>query len=73
MLADQSRQHLAHIGDHGVQIQHPRLQHLHAAEGQQLARHGDGAAGGFLNLLHALLVKSVRAFAVHQQIAVARG
>ena len=47
------------------------LQHLHAAEGQQLAGHGDRAAGGFLDLVHALRMKSVRAFAVLEQIAIA--
>ena len=71
VLADQAREHLAHFGDDGVQVDHARLQHLHAAEGQQLARHGNGAAGGFLNLLHAFLVESVRAFAVLEQIAIA--
>ena len=37
ILADEAAQHLLQVGNHGVQIQHQRLQHLFAAERQQLA------------------------------------
>jgi len=31
-FAQQHRHHPVHVGDHCIQIQHLRLQHLHAAE-----------------------------------------
>ncbi len=71
MLTDQTREHLAHLDDDGVQLNHARLQNLHPAERQQLARHGNGAARRFLNLLHTTPMKIVRAFTVDQEIAVA--
>ena len=36
VFADQAPQHRLHVADHAVEIEHPRLQHLFAAEGQQL-------------------------------------
>ena len=43
-----------HAGNDFIQIQNARLQHLHAAEGEQLAREGGGALGGLLNLFDVL-------------------
>ena len=47
VFADEPGKHLAEVGDDGVQIEHARLQDLHAAEGEQLPRHGDGFAAAF--------------------------
>ena len=44
VLADQAPQHLLHVGHDGVQVEDARLQHLLAAEGQELA----GQVGGAL-------------------------
>ncbi len=52
--ADDARNHLNHSGDDFVQIQNARLQHLHAAEGEQLASEGGGTLGGLLNLFDVL-------------------
>src|ERR1700733_619999 len=38
ILVDHAGNHLNHSADHLVEIQHPRLKHLFAAEGQQLGR-----------------------------------
>ncbi len=38
ILADQAVNHLAHVGDDGIQVQDAGLEHLLAAESQQLAR-----------------------------------
>ena len=54
-----------------IQVQHARLQHLHAAERQQLARQRHGAVGGFANLLGAALQGIVGFRAIQKQIAVA--
>ena len=70
VFANQTREHLAHLDHDAVQVKDARLQDLHAAECQQLARHGNRAVGGFLNLLEASLLKIVGAFAIDQQIAV---
>jgi len=38
IFADHPGQHLSHACDHGIQVKDLWLQHLLAAEGQQLAR-----------------------------------
>ncbi len=54
-------------------IENARLQHLHAAERQQLARHRDGPPCRLLNLLHAVAVGFGSANAIEQQVGMARG
>ena len=54
-FSQQHRHHLVHISDHGIQIQHMRLQHLHAAERQKLPRQRRGAIRRLLHLHHAVL------------------
>ena len=51
VLADQPAQHRVHVGDDGVQVEHARLQHLPAAEREQLAGERCGARRGLLDLL----------------------
>ena len=38
VLADETTQHRRHVADHGVEVEPPRLQHLLAAESEELAR-----------------------------------
>ena len=38
VLADEPAEHLLRVGDDVVEVEHPRRQHLLAAEGQQLPR-----------------------------------
>ena len=38
VFSDQAPEHLAHLRDHGIQVQHHRIQHLLAAEGEELTR-----------------------------------
>ena len=42
---------LAHVLDNLVEIDNARLQHLHAAEGEKLARERSGAIGGAIDEL----------------------
>ncbi len=49
IFADQSLQHLVHVGDCVVQIKRQRLQNLLASEGQQLPRQVRGALAGLLD------------------------
>ena len=51
ILPDQSPEHLGQIGDHRIQIQHSRLEHLLPAEGEQLVRQVGGPLGRPRNLL----------------------
>ena len=53
VLADEPPQHRADLLDHRVEVQVLPLQHLLAAEGQELAGEAGGAIGGLLDLLHA--------------------
>ena len=71
VFADQARKHLAHLGNDDVQLEEARLQHLHAAEGQQLARHGNSAVRGFFNLIQTAFLKIIGPLAIDEQIAVA--
>jgi hypothetical protein len=71
VLANEAGEHLPHFGYDSIQIEHTRLQDLHAAEGEQLPGHGDGAAGGFLNLLDAAALQGVSAGPVGEDVGVA--
>ena len=51
VLADQAPQHHVHVGDDGVEVEHPGLQDLPAAEREQLPGERRGARGGLLDLL----------------------
>ena len=51
VLADQPAQHHVHVADRRVQVEDPRLQHLPAAEREQLARERGRAVGRPLDLL----------------------
>ena len=54
VLADQAAQHLLHLADDVVQFQDPRLEHLLAAEREQLARQRAGPVGRLGDLLDVL-------------------
>jgi len=47
------------------------LKNLHAAEGEELAGHGNGAVGRFLDLLDAAVEEVVHAGAVGEDVAIA--
>lgn len=49
VLANQPPQHLAHVGDYGVEVQHRRLEHLSSAERQELAGQVGGSVGRVLD------------------------
>ena len=50
VFADQPRNQLAHFFHDGIQIDRARLQHLHAAEGEKLAREGRSTVGRAVDL-----------------------
>ena len=50
VLADQPPQQDLHVDDHLVHVEDRELEHLLAAEGQQLPREPGGALGGLLDL-----------------------
>ena len=60
VLADQAAQHLVHVLDDAVEVEHLRGQHLPAAEGQQLPRQGGGALGRLADLVHGLAGRILR-------------
>ena len=46
VLAQQAGEHVGQVAEDGIEVNNLGLQHLLAAEHQQLARQGRGAAGG---------------------------
>ena len=48
-LADHAPKQVLHVFHQAVQIDHPRLEELLAAESQQLARQSGGSFAGFAN------------------------
>ena len=72
VLANKTLEHLIHVGHHGIEVQHPRLQHLLAAERQELLRERGGPLGGLLDLLGVSAHRIVVAEAKEQKIAVSR-
>jgi len=65
-------QHLLHVSDHGIEIQHPWLQYLPAAKGQELARQRGGPVGGFPDLFEVLAQWIVLVDAHQQEFTVTR-
>src|SRR5216684_9227718 len=65
ILADQTVKQLSQVTDDAVQIQHFRLQHLLAAEGQELPGQVSSAVGGLLDL-HRLAVERISGFELFQ-------
>ena len=70
ILADQPLQHGAETGHQPVQIEHLGLQHLAAAERQQLLGQGGSALPGLHDLLHRVAVLIAVGKAVENQLAV---
>ena len=70
VLADQAAEHHVHVGNDGIQVEHARLQHLPAAEGEQLPRQRGGPRGGLLDLLGVAAQPRV-GVAADQKLAVA--
>jgi len=70
VLADQTPQHPLRVADDYVQVQHLNLQHLLAAEGQQLPCERGRSAAGACDLLRVAPQRALRVEALHQQIAV---
>ena len=60
VLADQPPQHLLDLGHDRVQVQDPGLQHLLAAEGQELAGEPGRALGGLRDLVDVLVRRGIR-------------
>ena len=50
LVSEQPLQQARDVGEHGVQVERARLEHLAAAEGEQLLRQLGGAVGGSLDL-----------------------
>ena len=75
MLADQAAQHLLHIDHQRVQVEDLGLQHLAAAEGQQLAGQRRRLLRRSINLLHlaAQLLFKLLPFQHHAGIALDDG
>ena len=71
ILADHASQHLQVLGDHGVQIENFRGEHLLAAEGEELASQRGGASGSAGNFLGRAAHRGVRAEAVEQEFRIA--
>ena len=71
VLAQQAAQHVVHVAHDEVQIEHARLEHLLAAEGEQLPRQRRRALGGLANLRHVLMQNMIRRKLLQGHIAVA--
>src|SRR2546430_5136766 len=69
--ADDPPQHLLHVRDHDVDVEHLRLQHLLAAEGEELLRERRRPLAGAADLEHVLDRKSTRLNSSHSQISYA--
>ena len=71
VLAEQALQRAADLGDDRVQVERPRLEHLPAAEGEQLLRQLGGAVGSPLDLAEVAAKLDVAVRALEQQRGVA--
>ena len=71
VLADQAAEHHVHVGDDDVQVEDARLEHLAAAEREQLARERGRARRGLLDLLGVAALAWI-GLGVDQELAVAR-
>ena len=71
LSADQPARHLRHRADDLVEVEGDRLEHLLAAEGQQLARQRCGALGGVQDLIHLRRHRRIGLDAVRHQLRIA--
>ena len=71
VLAEERPQHARGVRDEGVEVDDLRLQHLLAAEGEELAHEARGPLGGAHDVLHLAQARVVRVEAPAQQLAVA--
>ena len=72
MVAEQPLEHPADLGEHGVQVERTRLQHLTPPEREQLLRQLGGAVGGALDLAQVARELRVVVRALEQQRRIAR-
>jgi hypothetical protein len=71
VLADQALQHRAHVADDVVDVERSRVEHLLAAEGEQLAREVGGSLPGVEDLSELGARGVVGARSAEQGVAVA--
>ena len=71
VFADQALEQCHKIADHAMQIQRDRVQHLLAAEGQQLAGQRRAAFAGALNFLHEVPGRRILAQFLKKDCAIA--
>ena len=72
VLAQQPAQHFLELAHEGVQVYHARLQHLLAAEGEQLAGEPGGAIRRLVNLVRILAPRVLGSQILEQQVGVPR-
>jgi hypothetical protein len=72
VLAEQAGEHLFELGHQGVEVDRPRLQHLLATEGEELAGEARGAVGRLADLGGVLAARVARGEVFEQQVGVAR-
>lgn len=71
VVADQAVQHFADFVHHVIHVQQFRLQHLLAAESEQLASQSSGARSGFLDFLGVATAEVVRGGALKDALGAA--
>jgi hypothetical protein len=71
VLADQSREHLLELGDELGEVEHARLEHLAAAEGEEMAREVGGALADPADLLGLVTPRVVRVETGDEELGVA--
>jgi len=70
-LRDQAAQHLVHLGNDGVEVEHLRLQRLFAAERKQLPGQRGGAVSGLRDFQRVITDAFVAVGTTQDQFAVA--
>jgi hypothetical protein len=70
VLTDQAAEHGADVNDAGVEVEHAQIEHLLAAEGEELAGEGEAAVGGLDHLLEAVAPAGIGCVG-QQQVAIA--
>ena len=71
VVAEQALQERADLGDDGIQVERARIQHLAAAEGEQLLRQLGGAVGSALDLAEVAAQLDVAVCSLEQERGVA--
>jgi len=71
VLANQPWQHLAQLGNNGVEIKHCRLQHLHPCKGQKLSRQRSSSVRRLVDLLDTPLLCGALGRGVRQYVVIA--